>query len=224
VSGINDDGSAGLAPGAVAASPVAAPGQVVDLAADPPNLIWTIPNAISAVRLLMVPVFAALIVHGYDIWALAVLAFAGFSDWLDGMLARRLNQISRIGQMLDPAADRLFILVTLVGLVWRGVLPLWLAIALLARDALMVLVFAILARFGYAPPPVNFVGKSATFALLYAFPLLLFSAIEGAAGTIAFVLGWAFALWGVGLYWAAGLTYLCQAIGLIRGARAGAMR
>lgn len=125
--------------------------DVVVPAAEIPNNIWTWPNLISFIRLLMVPLFAWLIFHGRDVWALAVLALAGLSDWLDGVLARRLNQISRLGQLLDPAADRLFILVTLVGLVWRGVLPLWLAIVLLTRDAVVLIAFAVLGRYGYAP-------------------------------------------------------------------------
>lgn len=207
---------AGLAvpePPGAALSTDPAPGAI-------PDRIWTIPNLISAIRLLLVPVFAALIFHHRDVWALVVLAFAGFSDWLDGVLARTLNQISRVGQLLDPAADRLFILVTLIGLVWRGVMPLWLAVVLVARDAMLVVVFAVMNRYGYAPPQVNFVGKSATFALLYAFPLLLLSAIEGAAGTVVGVIGWAFALWGVGLYWVAGITYLTQARRLIADAKA----
>jgi len=200
--------------------PPSSDGPSPDPAMQLPDRIWTIPNLISAIRLLLVPVFGALIFHGRDGWALIVLAIAGLSDWLDGVLARKLNQISRLGQLLDPAADRLFILVTLIGLVWRGVVPLWLAIVLVSRDVLMLFVFAVLGRYGYAPPQVNFVGKSATFALLYAFPLLLLSAIEGAAGTVVGIIGWAFALWGVGLYWVAGVTYLSQARALIARAKA----
>jgi len=207
----------------------ATPNETLDVSTPPaaepiPDRIWTIPNLISAIRLLLVPVFAVMIFHGRDVWALLILAFAGFSDWIDGVLARALNQISRLGQLLDPAADRLFILVTLVGLVWRGVLPLWLAIVLVARDVVMLVVFAVLGRYGYAPPQVNFVGKAGTFALLYAFPLLLLSAIEGAAGTVVGVIGWAAALWGVGLYWTAGITYIKQARDLIAGAKAASSR
>lgn len=182
--------------------------------------VWTVPNAISAARLLMVPVFAVLIFRGADGWAIVVLAVSGASDWLDGVLARRLDQVSRLGRLLDPAADRLFILVTLVGLTWRGVVPWWLFALLVAREAMLAVLLPVLARHGYGPLPVSFVGKAGTFALLYAFPLLLLATADGWVSMVAGVVGWAFALWGVGLYWLAGLTYVWQARGLIGAARA----
>ncbi|MCL1870467.1 MAG: CDP-alcohol phosphatidyltransferase family protein [Promicromonosporaceae bacterium] len=177
--------------------------------------VWTVPNVISFVRLAMVPVFAVLIVEHHDVWALAVLAFSGFTDWLDGVLARRLNQVSRLGQMLDPAADRLFIFVTLVGLAWRDVVPLWLVVVIVARDLMMAALLPLLARRGYGPLEVSIVGKAGTFALLYAFPLLLLAEASGAVGTVAHVAGWAFTWWGVGLYWLAGLLYVRQARSLL---------
>lgn len=178
--------------------------------------ILTIPNVISALRLLMVPVFGVLVWNHHDLWAFVVLAVSGASDWLDGVLARRLGQVSRLGQLLDPAADRLFILVTLIGLAWRGAVPWWLFIAIVARDLMMALLLPVLRHYGYGPLPVNFLGKAGTFALLYAFPLLLLSTIGGVVGQIAWVAGWAFAWWGVAIYWIAGGTYLWQARGLIR--------
>jgi len=173
--------------------------------------VLTVPNLISFARLLLVPVFAVLIAQGNDGWALVVLAVSGASDWLDGVLARRLHQVSRLGQMLDPAADRLFILVTLVGLAWREVVPWWLVVALVARDLLLLGMLAVLARAGFGPLPVHLAGKTGTFALLYAFPLLLLAEWGAPIGPVAAVIGWAFALWGVGLYWFAGLLYLRQA-------------
>ncbi len=147
--------------------------------------VWTIPNVISMLRLAMVPVFAVLIVSHHDGWALAVLAFSGFTDWLDGKLARSLNQMSRLGQMLDPAADRLFIFVTLLGLAWRDVVPLWLVVVIVLRDLMLTCLVPILARRGYGPLEVSMVGKTGTFALLYAFPLLLLATHVGALGTVA---------------------------------------
>ena len=172
--------------------------------------ILTIPNTISLLRLALVPVFAVLIVRGNDEWALAVLAISGASDWLDGVLARRLDQVTKLGQMLDPAADRLFILVTLVGLAWRDVVPLWVLVVILLRDITLVCLLPVLTRHGYGPLPVSFVGKAATFALLYAVPLLLLAEAPGALGATASIIGWAFTGWGVGLYWLAGIQYIRQ--------------
>lgn len=177
--------------------------------------VLTVPNVISLLRLLLVPVFAVLIVRGDDVWALVVLAVSGASDWLDGVLARRLDQVSRLGQMLDPAADRLFILVTLLGLAWRDVVPLWLVVVVVGRDLLLAALLPLLARHGYGPLPVSFAGKAGTFALLYAFPLLLLAEMPGWLGDVAAVTGWAFTWWGVGLYWLAGAQYVLQTRALV---------
>jgi cardiolipin synthase len=173
--------------------------------------VLTVPNVISLGRLVLVPVFAVLIAVGNDGWALVVLAVSGASDWLDGVLARRLGQVSKLGQMLDPAADRLFILVTLLALAWRDLVPWWLVIVLVARDVVLLGLFAVVARHGYGPLPVHLAGKAGTFALLYAFPLLLLAEWRAPIGTVSYVLGWAFAWWGVALYWFAGLLYVVQA-------------
>ena len=169
--------------------------------------VLTVPNLISAARLALVPVFAVLLVQHRDVWALAVLAVSGASDWLDGVVARRWNQMSRLGQLLDPAADRLFILVTIVTLAWRGVAPWWLVVLLVLRDVLLGAVQLVVARAGHRPLPVHLAGKAGTFSLLYAFPLLLLGHWHGPVATAATVVGWAFALWGVGLYWFSGVLY-----------------
>lgn len=183
--------------------------------------VVTVPNVISVLRLLMVPVFAVLIARGDDGWALIVLAASGASDWLDGVLARRLNQVSQLGQVLDPAADRLFIFVTLLGLAARGVVPWWLVVILLAREAMLFVMLLVLARHGYGPLRVHVAGKAGTFALLYAFPLLLLAAWGGIVGDLASIIGWACAWWGVALYWFAGVQYVKQAWVLV-GRRGGA--
>jgi cardiolipin synthase len=180
--------------------------------------VLTVPNIISLVRLALVPVFAVLIVVGEDGWALLVLAVSGATDWLDGVLARRLNQVTRLGQILDPFADRLFIFVTMIGLAWREVVPPWLVIAIIARDVLLALTVPVLARLGYGTLNVTLVGKIATFALLYAFPLLLLAEVPGWIGAAAHVVGWAFTWWGVSLYWLAGLQYVAQVRRLAAGA------
>ena len=178
--------------------------------------VLTVPNAISVARLVLVPVFAVLLVQGRDGWALAVLMVSGASDWLDGVVARRWHQVSRLGQQLDPAADRAFILVTIVALAWRGVVPWWLVAVIVARDLVLAVVLVALTRVGHGPLPVHLAGKAGTFALLYAFPLLLLAHWSGGVGSVAAVLGWACALWGVGLYWFSGALYVGQATRVLR--------
>lgn len=174
--------------------------------------VLTVPNLLSALRLLGVPLFLWLIlVPEADGLAILVLAVAGFTDWLDGYLARRWQQISRVGQLLDPVADRLYILATLIGLLLRGIVPVWLVVLLVSRDVLMSLVLVLLKRRGVTGLPVHFLGKAATFCLLYAFPLLLLGDGTGVVADTARVFGWAFAIWGTALYWWAAVLYLGQA-------------
>lgn len=174
--------------------------------------IWTIPNLLSFLRLLGVPVFLWLVLGPKaDGWALALLMVAGFSDWLDGKLARAWNQTSRLGRLIDPAADRLYILATLIGLVLREIIPWWLVVLLVARDLLLLCTVPVLRRLGYGPAlPVHFLGKAATANLMYAFPLLFLAAHTGWYAEISAILGWAFVIWGTGLYWWAGILYVAQ--------------
>ena len=145
-----------------------------------------------------------------DGWALVVLMLSGITDWADGVLARKLNQQSRLGALLDPAADRLYILATLVGLVLRHIIPLWLAVLIIGRDLLLVGTLPALRKRGLTGLPVHYLGKAATFNLLYAFPLLLIGSHTGTLAAVAKPIAWAFTIWGTGLYlWAAGL-YLIQ--------------
>jgi cardiolipin synthase (CMP-forming) len=179
--------------------------------------VWTIPNALSVLRLLGVPLFLWLLLGPHaDGWALAVLAVSGVTDWADGVLARRLNQYSDLGALLDPLADRLYILATLIGLVLRHIIPWWLAVVLVGRDLVLGLVLLVLNRRGIAPPQVHYLGKAATFCLLYAFPFLLLGSHDGTVSAIARPIAWAWTIWGTGLYlWAGGL-YVFQAARLLR--------
>jgi cardiolipin synthase (CMP-forming) len=173
--------------------------------------VWTIPNALSMLRLLGVPLFLWLILGPEeDGWAIVVLAVSGFTDWADGQIARRMNQASQLGALLDPIADRLYILATVIGLALRDIIPWWLAIALPLRDLLLTFTLPILHRRGFNALPVHFLGKAATFNLLYAFPLLLLGDGDGTLQTLARVLGWAFAIWGTALYYWAGVLYVVQ--------------
>ena len=173
--------------------------------------VLTIPNVISIIRLAGVPLFLWLVlVPEADGLALAVLAISGVSDYADGYLARKLNQTSKLGAILDPVADRLYILSTVIGLGIRDIIPWWVAIILPARDAFLWCLVPFLRTRGYSSLPVHFLGKAATANLLYAFPLLLLGDGTGVLATLAKVFGWAFAIWGTGLYWWAGLLYAWQ--------------
>ena len=186
----------------------------------PQDRIFTVPNILSLARLLGVPLFLWLVLAEADWWALGLLVFAGLSDWLDGKLARALNQTSRLGTVLDPAADRLYILATLVGLTIRDIIPLWLVLVLVAREVSILPIAPIMRRLGYGPTlPVHFIGKAATMCLLYSFPLLLLGDHDGGAATAARVIGWAFAGWGTGLYWWAAVLYWAQTRQLVLAGR-----
>jgi cardiolipin synthase (CMP-forming) len=172
--------------------------------------VLTVPNVLSSMRLVGVPVFLWLILGEHDGWALLVLMASGITDYLDGKIARRFGLVSRLGQLLDPLADRLYILTTLLGLAWRHIIPWWLVAVLLARELLLVGLLAVLKRHGYLALPVHFIGKAATFCLLYAFPLLLLADGTGTLAAVARAVGWGFAWWGTGLYWVAGVMYVVQ--------------
>jgi cardiolipin synthase (CMP-forming) len=182
--------------------------------------VLTIPNAISAARIAGVPVFLWLVLGPRtavaDDWAVGILMAAGLSDWLDGKIARALNQGSRLGQVLDPAADRLYIAATIVALAVRGIIPWWLVAVLALREVTVGAALAVLRRrAGFGTLQVSLVGKGATMCLLYAFPLLFLGDHHGAAATVARVAGWAFAGWGTALYWWAAALYLTQVRSLV---------
>ncbi|MEE1781977.1 CDP-alcohol phosphatidyltransferase family protein [Streptomyces sp. SP17BM10] len=189
--------------------------------------VLTIPNLLSMGRLVGVPLFLWLILWpvfdgpNNDGWALLILALSGVSDYLDGKLARRWGQVSRVGQLLDPLADRLYVLSTLVGLTWREILPWWVTGILLAREVFIAALLPILNRHGYGPLQVSFLGKAATFNLMYAFPLLLLGSGHSWIARPAEVVSWAFIWWGTALYWWAGILYAVQARQIVRASTKG---
>jgi cardiolipin synthase len=185
-----------------------------------PWRVWTVPNLISFARLVGVPLFLYLILVSHqEVAAVVVLAVGGTTDWVDGYLARRLHQVSRLGELLDPLADRLYILATLIALTARSVIPWWFTAALLLRELILLICLLVLRRHGYEPLPVHYLGKTATFILLFAFPVLLLADASAGAAHVAWPAGWALAWWGLVLYWAAAALYVVQATGLVRAAR-----
>ena len=176
-----------------------------------PDRIWTVPNVLSMARLAGVPVFVWLVLGPKaDGWAVGLLIAAAATDWLDGKIARAWHQESRLGQVLDPAADRLYIGAMLIALAIRAIIPWWLVGVLVARELVLGVALLRLRARGWEPLQVSFVGKAATLCLLYAFPLLLLGAYGGPAAEVARVAGWAFGLWGTALYWWAAGLYLAQ--------------
>ncbi|MDN5766022.1 MAG: CDP-alcohol phosphatidyltransferase family protein [Humibacillus sp.] len=178
--------------------------------------VFTLPNALSTLRLLGVPVFLWALIDERDLLALVILMLSGVTDYLDGKIARAFNMESRVGAFLDPIADRLYILTTLLGLAWRDIVPIWLVVALLAREAVMAVMLLYLRQRGQTGLPVHFVGKAATFNLLYAFPMLLLAHRDDWLGDLARPIGWGFAWWGLSLYWLSVVLYAVQARAVLR--------
>jgi cardiolipin synthase len=178
--------------------------------------IWTIPNLLSMLRLALVPPFLLLIVVGDYVAALIVLVVASFTDLLDGYLARRLRQVTRLGQLLDPAADRLYIFAALVGLAANDLVPWWIVVVIVARDVFLLVLGVVLANHGYGPLPVHQLGKVATFALFFGVPVIMLGLAFPAVQPISEPVGWAITLWGAFLYWWAGVIYAIETARVIR--------
>ena len=177
----------------------------------------TVPNALSVLRLALIPVFVWLLLfEKADGWALLILVFSGFSDWADGKLARWLNQSSRIGVLLDPAADRLYIVIIPIAFAIRDFLPWWLIAVIILRDVALFATGPILRSRGLVALPTLYIGKAATFALMSAFPWLLGGQLDSIIGTIAYPIGWAFMIWGVGLYLWSLVLYAYQTVLVVR--------
>ncbi len=194
-------------------------------AAPEPGLgpVWTVPNILSMLRLAGVPLFCWLALGPHaDGWAVIVLVFAGLSDYADGKIARTFNLTSRLGELLDPAADRLYILATLAVLTERSIIPLWLTLVLAGREVVLGVALLVLNRAGVGPPAVTFLGKAAALNLMYAFPLLLLSVGSTTFDHVVRPLAWGFAGWGAALYLWTGALYLVYERRLLRAARASA--
>ena len=188
---------------------------------DPADRLLTVPNVLSLLRLAGVPLFLWLLLGPhYDLLAVLVLALSGLTDWLDGKLARLLNQSSRLGAILDPAVDRLYTLSTLLAFGVRDILPWWVVAVLIGRDLVLSLTLPVLRHHGYGPLPVHYLGKAATLCLLYAFPILLLADnVQGWLQAVAQAFAVAFTGWGGALYLWSGVLYLIQVRLTVRAAK-----
>ncbi|GAA3967422.1 CDP-alcohol phosphatidyltransferase family protein [Gordonia caeni] len=181
------------------------------------DTVWTVPNALSLMRLALIPVFIwVLMVADSPGWALAILIVSGLSDWLDGKLARWLDQSSKIGALLDPAADRLYVIIIPICFALKGYVPWWVIGLIVGRDVLLFATAPLLKSRGVTALPTLYIGKAATFALMSAFPWLLGGQIDGIVGTVSFPIGWAFLIWGVGMYLWSLVLYWIQTVAVLR--------
>ncbi|WP_064440348.1 CDP-alcohol phosphatidyltransferase family protein [Hoyosella altamirensis] len=187
-------------------------------AAEPPvntDRFLTVPNMLSLLRLAAVPLFLVLLlVYEADGWALVVLVVSGISDWLDGKLARLLNQVSRYGALLDPIADRLFMVVIPIAFAMRDFIPWWVVLLLVGRDLVLTVMVPVVRSRGVEALPVTYLGKAATFALMYAFPVILAAQGDWALAQIMEPTGIAMLIWGMFLYMWTMVLYLIQ-VGLV---------
>jgi CDP-diacylglycerol--glycerol-3-phosphate 3-phosphatidyltransferase len=176
-----------------------------------PNRLLTVPNVLSGIRLVLIPVFIyLLLVTHADAWAVAILMFSGASDWADGKIARLLNQSSRLGELLDPAVDRLYMVTTLIAFGVRGLVPWWIIAILLVRDVLLAAELPLLRTRGFTALPVLYIGKAATFALMSAFPLILLGHYDATWSRVVLACGWAFLIWGMYFYLWSFVLYTVQ--------------
>jgi cardiolipin synthase len=187
-------------------------------AGDVRDRVLTVPNALSVLRLVLVPVFLylLLVVHANG-WAVGVLMFSGFSDWADGKIARMVaNQSSRLGELLDPAVDRIYMVTVPVALAIYGAVPWWIVLTLIGRDAVLAATLPVLRSRGLTALPVTYVGKAATFALMSGFPLILLGQWDALWSRVVLACGWAFLVWGMAMYLWSGVLYLVQVTMVVR--------
>ena len=183
--------------------------------------VWTLANVISVVRLMAIPVFLYLVIIDRLVFAFALLVVAVLTDFVDGMVARKMNQITKLGQFLDPFADRLFIAATAIALAIQDVVPWWFVVAVMLRDALLGVGGLVMSRYGHATLPVKWWGKVSTFGLLFVLPLFLLAAIVAFYGSVSLaevlvMIAWPIAIAAVVLYWIVGFSYLFDAIAIAK--------
>jgi cardiolipin synthase len=184
----------------------------------PGHRVLTVPNVLSVIRLELVPVFLyLLLIADATGWAVAVLMFSGASDWADGKIARLFdNQSSRLGALLDPAVDRIYMVVVPVAMAVAAVIPWWIVALLLGRDLVLATTLPLLRRRGLSALPVTYIGKAATFALMSGLPLVLLGQVDALWGRVVLAIGWGFLIWGLAMYLWSGILYLVQVVMVMR--------
>ena len=184
--------------------------------------ILTVPNAVTLARLGCVPLFCWLLFGRDDRTAAAwLLAVLGATDWVDGYLARRLHQVSELGKVLDPTADRILLGVVLISLLIDGSVPVVIGIALLAREVLVSVAVVALAAAGARRIDVQWAGKAGTLSVMCSLPLFMMSEPWGPPAELA---AWAFAVAGVGFLWYAAFTYVPMARRALAEGRSGRLQ
>ena len=183
--------------------------------------VWTLPNLITMLRLACIPWFLWLLLDvGNRTDAALLLGALGATDWVDGWIARRFDQVSDVGKLLDPIADRLLLVVALTAMVVDGSIPTWFAVTVLVREVLVGLVGLVLLAMGARRIDVTWWGKTGTFALLFAFPCFL-AGESTIIGRPAFAIAaWIFAIPGLLISWWAGLGYVPEGLRALREGRA----
>jgi len=174
--------------------------------------MFNIPNTLTLLRALGVPLFLYLfLVAQLPVASFLVITMGAITDYLDGKIARALNQTSEFGAKFDPTVDRLYIAAVIIAFAIKDYLPWWLVISIIARDLVLAIVIICQRIRGIAFLPVTFLGKAATFNLLYAFPFLLLADLN-LIGIWCYRAGWAFAIWGISLYFYTGMQYFIKGV------------
>jgi len=181
------------------------------------NRVLTVPNVLSVIRLALVPVFLwLLLVEHANAWATGILMFTGASDWADGKIARLMNQSSRLGELLDPAVDRIYMITVPIAFAVRHFVPWWFVLVLIARDGILAATLPALRSRGLTSLPVTYIGKGATFALMSGFPLILLGQFDGLWSRVVLAIGWGFTIWGFALYLWSFVLYMAQFVLVMR--------
>ncbi|PJM79954.1 CDP-alcohol phosphatidyltransferase family protein [Bifidobacterium scaligerum] len=181
------------------------------------DIYFTVPNLISAFRIISIPFITVLISRHEMLASLVLIAVSSASDGLDGIIARKFNQVSKIGQILDPIADRLLIFCSILALGIAGIIPWWMLIVVGLRDLWMAIQVLWLAQYGYGPLPVHFVGKTGTALLMMSIVGLIFADLGRTTFFhTLYLAALAAGIWGIAMYWLAGYIYTRQGVGLLR--------
>jgi cardiolipin synthase (CMP-forming) len=187
--------------------------------------VLTVPNLLSFARLAVLPIVYVDLVQGRLLRAFVLLAVFASTDWLDGYIARRFDQLSKLGKVLDPISDRVLFVVVGIAFIVSGLLPLWAVLLILLRDLAVGGVGVVMLARGVEVPDVTRMGKASTFGLMFALPAFLLAAIVGGGvddpNPVLYWLGWALYVVNIVLYWVSAFGYLRTVRARSRGAEAG---